>query len=388
MIINKKINGNELIIKLEGRLDTSTSSELENEIANLDGIEKITFDFEKLEYISSSGLRVILKCKKNVDATKIINCNSEVYEIFSITGFSQMMEIEKALRNVSIDNCEKIGEGFFGIIYRIDPETIVKVYKVPDSMDMIKREMGLAKKAFVMGIPTAIPYDIVKVGDLYGAVFELLNAKSLVNLINNEEDLDSFAKKSVEILKIMHSKEVEEGELPSRKATVINLLKECKNLFAQETYDKLLALLETIPETNTLLHCDFHVKNIMMQNDELLLIDMDTLSKGHPIFEFASIYATYEAYACIDKHNTDKFLGLPLETTTKLFEKIFTNYYEDKTNEELEEIKLKLSIISYIQVLNLRYKYVDNSCKTQIDEIEFCKKYLTEMTKKLDTLAY
>ena len=388
MIINKEINGNELIIELEGRLDTSTSPELENEISNLDGIEKIIFNFEKLEYISSSGLRVTLKCKKTVDATKIINCNSEVYEIFNITGFSQMMEIEKALRSVSIDNCEKIGEGFFGIIYRIDPETIVKVYKVPDSMDMIKREMGLAKKAFVMGIPTAIPYDIVKVGDLYGAVFELLNAKSLVNLINNDDDLDSFAKKSVEILKIMHSKEVDEGELPSRKAIVIGLLKDCKNLFNQDTYEKLLALLDTIPETNTLLHCDFHVKNIMMQNDDLLLIDMDTLSKGHPIFEFASVYATYEAYSCVDKQNTDKFLGLPLETTTKLFEKIFTNYYEGKTNEELEDIKLKLSIISYIQVLNLRYKYIDNSCKTQIEEIEFCKKYLTENANKLNTLAY
>lgn len=388
MIINKELNGSELIIKLEGRLDTNTVSDLEKEVSDLNGIEKIIFDFEKLEYISSSGLRCILKCKKMVDSTKIINCSTEVYEIFDMTGFSEMMEIEKALRNISIDNCEKIGEGFFGIIYRIDPETIVKVYRVKDSLDMIKRERTLSRKAFVMGIPTAIPYDIVKVGDLYGAVFELLNAKSIVNLINNEEDLDNFAKKSVEILKTMHQKEVKEMDLPRRKDTVLGLLKECEKMLSKETYDKLVLLLNTIPDTNTLLHCDFHVKNIMMQNDELLLIDMDTLSIGHPIFEFASIFATYEAFACVDKQNTDKFLGMPLEVTKKLFDKTFRYYYSDKSEEELESIKLKLSIISYIQVLYLRAKYEDDKNTTGKEEIEFCKNYLTECAAKLDTLVY
>ena len=388
MKIDKKIDGNNLTIYSEGRLDTTTAPELESVITSLNGIEQVIFDFEKLEYISSSGLRVILKCKKMIDSTKIINCTTEVFEIFNITGFSDMMEIEKGLRKISIDNCEKIGEGFFGNIYRIDPETIVKVYKVPDSLDMIKRERELARKAFVMGIPTAIPYDTVKVGNLYGAVFELLNAKSLVNLINNDEDLEDFAQKTSEILKDMHQKEVTIGELPSRKKNVINLLKECENSFSKETFEKLLGLLETIPERNTLLHCDFQVKNIMMQNDDFLLIDMDTLSVGHPIFEFGSMYATYNAFSCVNKKNTEEFLGMPLSVTNILFDKIFKYYYNDKTEEELEDIKLKLSVISYIQVLNLRTKYKDDSNIYQKDEIEFCKNYLTNIAEKLETLKY
>ena len=388
MKIEKKQENNVLKIFIEGRLDTNTVPELEQEVTSLEGIEKLIFDFEKVEYISSSGLRLILKCKKQVDSTKVINCNPEVYEIFNITGFSEIMDVEKALRKISIENSEKIGEGFFGNIYRIDDETIVKVYKVPDSIDMIKREIELAKRAFVLGIPTAIPYDIVKVGDLYGAVFELLNAKSIVSLIKSDEELDIFAKKSADILKDMHEKEIPEGELPSRKNTVINLLKECERFFSKETFEKLLVLLETIKETNTLLHCDFHVKNIMMQNDDLLLIDMDTLSVGHPIFEFASMYATYYGFACVDKENTDKFLGMPLDVTHKLFDKIFKYYYDSKSDEELEEIKLKLSIITYIQILRLRSTYVDETYAFQNDEIEFCKNYLTDNAKKLETLDY
>lgn len=388
MKIEKKIIENNLTISLEGRLDTNTVAELENEIPDLNGIESIIFDFENLEYISSSGLRVMLKCKKKVDNIKIINCKPEVFEIFNITGFSEMMKIEKAFRKISIENCEKIGEGFFGNVYRIDPETIVKVYKIPDCLDMIESERRLAKKAFVMGIPTAIPYDIVKVGDLYGTVFELLNAKSIVDFIKNDDNLDVFAKKSAEILKHMHNKEVKSGELPSRKEIVINLLKECEEAFPKDTFQKLLALLETIPEKNTMLHCDFQVKNVMMQDSELLLIDMDKLSVGHPIFEFASIYASYYGFSCVDKFNTDKFLGLPLSTTNKLFDRIFEYYYDDKSMEELEDIKLKLSVISYIIIMNLRTNYSDSTCNTQKEEIEFCKNYLTDITEKLDTLVY
>lgn len=387
--MKKNIENDILTLYVDGRLDTNTVPELEKEISDLNGIKSIIFDFEKLEYISSSGLRLVLKCKKEVDSTKVINCSPEVFDIFNITGFSEMMEVERAFRKISINASEKMGEGFYGNIYRIDPETIVKVYKNPDSLDMIKRETELAKKAFIMGIPTAIPYDIVKVDNLYGAVFELLNAKMVVDLINNDEDLDVFARKSSQILKDMHKKGIKEGELPSRKKTVINLLRDCERFFSKETFNKLLALLETIPETNTLIHCDFHVKNVMTQNDELLIIDMDTLSTGHPIFEFGPMFATYEGYACIDKHNTDKFLGMPLEVTTKLFDKIFRYYYEDKTEEELEIIKMKLSVISYIQILKIRSTFEESvSGDTRNEEIEFCRNFLNEAAEKLDTLNY
>ena len=388
MNIQKSINDNNMIIKLEGRLDTNTAPELEKEISSLDGIKSIVFDFENLEYISSSGLRLILKCKKAVDATKIINCSLDVYEIFSVTGFAEMMEIEKAMRKISIEGCEKLGEGFYGTIYRIDPETIVKVYKFVDSLDDINRERNLAKMAFVLGVPTAIPYDIVKVDDKYGAVFELLNAQSMVNLVNDEKELDNFTKSSANILKAMHQNEIKDGDLPSRKQTVIALLKECETAFSKEIFDKLNALLNSIPEKNTMLHCDFHVKNIMKQNDELLLIDMDTLSVGQPIFEFASMYATYEGYASVDKQNTEKFLGLPLETTKKIFDKTFRYYYDDKTEEELEDIKKKLSVISFIQILRNRMKYKDKGFGLEKEEAEFCIDYLTNIADKLDTLAY
>lgn len=388
MNIEKVLNDKELTIKLEGRLDTNSVKELEKEMENLDGVESIIFDLDNLEYISSSGLRQILRSKKTVDNTKVINCNNEVYNVFNVTGFTDMMDIEKGLRKISIDNCELIGEGFYGKIYRLDPETVVKVYKIPDALEMIKKETEISKKAFVMGIPTAIPFDIVKVGDLYGSVFELINAESTVDCTKDEKELDEFAKKSADLLKEIHKKEIKKEEFPSRKEFIINAIKDNRQFFDKETVDKLISLIETIPDSKTLLHCDFHVKNIMSQDDELLLIDMVSLSYGHPIFEFASMYATYIAYTCVDKENTDKFLGIPADITEKLFNKIFKYYYEDKTDEELESIKYKLSIISFIQVVRNRAKYADQAFGLGKEELEYAINYLKENVSKIDSLKY
>ncbi len=98
MTINKSVNGNELTIALEGRLDTTTAPMLDEELKTaLDGIEKLTFDFGKLEYISSAGLRVLLSAQKvmNKQGSMVIKeVNEEINEIFEVTGFVDILTIE------------------------------------------------------------------------------------------------------------------------------------------------------------------------------------------------------------------------------------------------------------------------------------------------------
>lgn len=97
MTIDKKLDGNTLTITLDGRLDTNTAPDLEKEITSLDGVEKLIFDFEKLEYISSSGLRIILSLQKimnNQGSMIVKNVRPEVKDVFDITGFSDILTIE------------------------------------------------------------------------------------------------------------------------------------------------------------------------------------------------------------------------------------------------------------------------------------------------------
>ena len=98
MEINKSINGSELTVALVGRLDTTTAPALEAEMnASLGGITELILDFEKLEYVSSAGLRVILACQKTMNKQgnmKLINVCADIMEVFEITGFSDILTIE------------------------------------------------------------------------------------------------------------------------------------------------------------------------------------------------------------------------------------------------------------------------------------------------------
>ena len=182
-----KENGSELTLYFEGHIDSANAKEIEDEIGAIKGRtqpEKLVIDCENLQYISSAGLRIVLRLMKEIKPISIVNVSSDVYEIFDMTGFTEMAEIKKAYRKVSVDGCEVIGKGANGTVFRIDRDTIVKVYVNPDSLPEIQRERELARKAFVLGIPTAIPYDVVRVGDGYGSVFELLNAKSLAEILS------------------------------------------------------------------------------------------------------------------------------------------------------------------------------------------------------------
>lgn len=96
--IAKKESGSELTVALSGRLDTTTSPILEKEIAAVtDGITELTLDIEKLDYISSAGLRVLLSTQKKMSKQgklTIKNVQENVMEVFEITGFSDILNIE------------------------------------------------------------------------------------------------------------------------------------------------------------------------------------------------------------------------------------------------------------------------------------------------------
>ena len=98
MIIEKKINNNTAVFILSGRLDTQTSPTLEEELsAVLPKIKDLTFDMTSLEYVTSAGLRVILKAQKTMNAQgsmKLIGVNDSVMEVFDITGFLDILTIE------------------------------------------------------------------------------------------------------------------------------------------------------------------------------------------------------------------------------------------------------------------------------------------------------
>ncbi len=386
--MESKFENDVLTIYLDGSVDTSNAEQVGKQIEEIRSQTpqgSLVLDLENLKYISSAGLRQILKLRKKDINLKIINCSSEIYEIFEMTGFSEMMNIEKAYRKVSIDGCEVIGEGSNGIVYRLNPDTIIKVYKNNDALESIKRERELAKTALVLGINTAIPFDVVKVGDKYGSVFEMLSAKSITKYINDEpENKDKYIKIFTDMLKEIHSTEVKPGLLPSEKQIVLSWVEWLNGHIPAETYDKLYKLVDAVPEQNTMIHGDYHTNNVHYANGEAILIDMDTLSVGHPIFEFASIFLAYVGYGETDHNRTEKFMMMDWQTASYIWDKLIDFYFEDKDEQFKEDVKLKARIVGYTRCLRRTLRREPENIKL----IENSRSKLIDLVNKVDTLLY
>ena len=107
-----KIENGTLIFLLKGLIDSSNAPEVEKtirEILQNHPSESIVVDLDQLEYTTSAGLRIILRLKQDIDETKIINAHPEIYNILEMTGFTDLMDVEKAYRVFSVEGCEVIG---------------------------------------------------------------------------------------------------------------------------------------------------------------------------------------------------------------------------------------------------------------------------------------
>ena len=354
--MNSKLENGVLTVYLAGRIDTNNANEAQAEIDSIvkaNEYEQLVLDFDQLNYLSSAGLRVILKLKKENKNLKIVEVIPEVYEVFDTTGFTEMMDIEKGYRHYCSDGWEKIGEGANGIVFRMDPETIVKCFKNSDALPEIERERKLAREAFVHGVPTAIPYDVVKVGNSYGTVYELLNAKSLAKMLaadNSDESIDKCVDIFVDLLKQIHSTEVYADFIPNQNEIGIAWVGFLKEYLPEDTWNKLHNLVTSLPQCNTMLHGDYHIKNVMVQDDEALLIDMDTISYGSIIYEFGSVYNAFKGFAEVDPGQSMSFLGIDSATAEKFFDRTIEKYFETDDEAALTERKEKMRLIGIIRL--------------------------------------
>lgn len=346
-----KKNKGQVTIVLSGRIDSSNAAQTEADIlAQLAGKGNIpvTLDASSLEYISSAGLRVILRLKKNCPDLKVTGVVPDIYEIFEMTGFIEMLTVEKAYRVVSVEGCEVIGEGANGKVYRIDGDNVVKTYKNADALADIQHEREVARLALVLGIPTAISYDVVKVGDSYGSVFELLNAKSFAKILANEpEKFDWCVKEYVGMLKKIHGTHVPKGKLPPFKEKILKGVRRTKDLLPEDLGKKLVSMTEAIPEDDYMLHGDYHTKNIVLAGDEVLVIDMDTLSVGHPIFDLMRMYSAYVGYSANDPEVILKFQGFTQDVANRFWHDSLAAYLGTKDEQKIKEVEDKVCCLTY-----------------------------------------
>lgn len=346
---------NLLVICLEGRIDSTNAQETQEEINRIlkENTEKdFLFDAENLTYISSAGLRILLSVHKSIKpGVTLRNVSPEVYDTLEVTGFSTFLNVKKKPRSISVEGCPVIGKGAIGIVYRLDADTIVKVYNL-DHLSMIENEQKRSRQAFLKGIPTAIPFDIVKVNDRYGSVFEMIKAVNCNDLLAAEpERLEEITGMYAALLKQVHGALSDPGELPDTRDEYIRYLDTVSGDLPADVCERIRSLILAMPEDLHIIHGDIQLKNVMLSDGEMILIDMETLGSGNPVFDLAGMFMAYIAFSEDDPNNSMEFFGLPAETTQKLFFGTLRKYLNAENEEAFRAALDKIALLGYVRFL-------------------------------------
>lgn len=346
------------MIKLKGRIDSNNAAQFEEEMmdaVNKNPGEEITLDASALEYISSAGLRVLMKLRKIVKkALPVLNVSPEVYEIFEVTGFIELFNVQKRLREVSIDGCAELGSGANGKVYRLTKDEMIKVFRPGITLDEIETEREASRKTFLLGVPCAIAFDTVKVGDCYGTIYEMLNAATVQERIWEKPDrLPELAASTAKLLKELHETEVPPGQMLPADRVLHNTIDKLSEDFVPDELEKMHELYNSIPIMNRFVHNDYHAKNVMETGDgELMLIDLGDAGTGNPLIDLIHCCFIYQMMGSGTKEHTDdemSFIGLTYGEL-KEFWRIFLETYCGSA-EKAEVVNEKLLPFATMQYL-------------------------------------
>ena len=354
MTFNHKLENEILTVYPVGRLDTDSSVKFETEIldiCNANKHESLILDATELQYVASSGLRVILKIAKSEKNFKIENVSSAIYSVFEMTGFSRIINISKALRKIDLEKCERIGFGGNGAVYRVSEDEIVKVNYNPDTYGGLEKELTKAKEAFLLGVPTAISFDLVDCGDgKRGVVYETIKSTTLGEAMHSDPSrMEELTDRYVEQRNALHSIRTDNPVFGSAKDNFRKQVEDSSKYLTEEEGKLLHLVLDALPEGDRLVHCDAHPKNLMIQNGEMLWIDMEQMAVGHPIYDLISIAVI------LDGMRTEEMImniaGMSNANVALLKECFLRKYFNTEDKEMLEKLSSMLGALRLIRTV-------------------------------------
>lgn len=260
-------------------------------------------------------------------------------------------------REVSVQGLPILGKGISGECYRLDDETVLKLYHEGADPAAVEKEKLLAKTAFVQGIPTAISFDIVRCGNRLGVVYELLNASTFSKEIAaHPQNVALYAKQFAELAQTIHSTYGDKSVFPRANRHFADNITANDFLTDQEK-DKLMRRVASLPEFDTCIHGDLHTSNVLMQNGEPCMVDMGDFALGDPLLDIAQTYnilglgATSE-----DPPRCVRATGIPPELAWRFWELFEGEYFG--VSGEAERRVLRESMLFYVLLRMLQYNLV------------------------------
>ena len=338
-------------IPLTGRIDSRNAAEVEKNIFAAEFENAVILDARHLYYISSAGLRILLKIRKKTKNVSIINVNPAVYEVLDMTGFSSMFTVEKALRPISPDGYTKLSGTASAHYYRLDAEKVLRLFPEEVSLPDILTDIEHAKQARTAGIPAAIPCETVSSGNCYGNIYESVSATLAEALTRGDDDYDEYIEKYASLVKTMAGINVPDNMCPQIRDVLLARITPLANILGENDFALLKRLVGSMKTAGHLLHGSLLPGNILIQNGQLVLPDLGEAACGSAIYELTSIYHSLCALAKTAPAFTESACGLSAAAASKVWNDFLCCYLGTDDPQQLQRYTNSLALLQSINAV-------------------------------------
>lgn len=279
--------------------------------------------------------------------------------------------MENSKKAFSVKGLACIGEGENGHVYRLDEETIIKVMDKKTVNDaLIEREKKNAREAFVLGVPTAISYQIADVDGSPGIIYEKLEGKTIQELVADDpERMEELVAKEARLLKRVHQIHVpEETALSPLEELFLERLRDVSEFMTVSEVEQLQKLIGTLSGRRNYIHGDYHHGNVIVNGKELFLIDMFNSSYGHPMYDLMSHYMLGAQIAKADPKAVEKLYGWKSERVLAAWDCFVEAYFEERSAVERKMLSDMVVFYSWVRQLVYlkRLKFLTNDMRNAI----------------------
>ena len=317
----------------------------------LDDKVPCTIDFEKVESIDFSAMRMLLQHRQAGHAFYIANASDAVAAKFATTGIDKFISVTGQPEEVNMDDYQQTGDGYTALSYsHKDGQQMIKLYYDFIPLEVVEREKRIATSALMLGIHTPMAGPIVRDGKRFGVSFErIANKKSFARAIaDNPQKLDYYAVTFAHICKKLHSTECDTAVFPSI-TDFYRALVARSPYYGDEMKAKILAFVDSVEPHTTCIHGDLHIGNIITNGTDNLLIDMADFSYGNPWFDLGLVNLTAN-------YISDEQISHLYHITKDVYQKFWAifvrEYFGISTDAEVKEIENQLKPFTALKMLH------------------------------------
>ena len=344
-------SNNDIIINVFGTIDTINSNHFGDyvfDIYNKYPNSKLYINFSNVYMITSSCIRELLRFVKSNLNFELIGVKKEVYTVLKLTNMAEVLHLDQETISVNVEGCKVLGKGFHSSVYKLDDERIAKIYSNINDIDMFIHERIVAKQAFVKGVPTEISFGMCECDGKPGLIYELVDADTLLSIFaEDESNIDKYVDEYVELVKKMHTFDSvgldNIDNIKEKYRSDINLLKPLLN---DGEVNKLYSLLESIEDSNNIIHGDPHPANVMLTNKGMVFIDLSDMMIGNGIFDLVYLHRTLIQFMKVENSS----YKLNNDSRIKLWNMFFNEYYKEYSNEDKKNIEQTINLLSLLSI--------------------------------------